>query len=234
MAGSDTWRGVDFQAAYTVALALDVLSGEEGEILAVDPGPDIVDYSTREQDRTLRVLGQAKTRSERYTWPPGELVSIIKRLAAVPDSDSASIEFVTDGALSPDTLALLLPAIARAARSEADEQDWAYLAGHDISPADEGILARVNVLSGYDTAGAQLDRAVRRVRAMHDLNAPVTDEEAERLLLLLLRAVTERGTSADAPQELTRREIGEIIGVPPETVDAALPWSPSSPNASAS
>jgi hypothetical protein len=226
MAGSDTWRGIDFQAAYTVALALDVLSGEAGETLAVDPGPDIVDYSTREQDRTLRVLGQAKTRSERYTWPPGELVSIIKRLAAVPDSDSASIEFVTDGALSPDTLALLLPAIARAARSEADDQDWAYLAGHDISPADESILARINVLSGYDTAGAQLDRAVRRVRAMRDLNAPVTDEEAERLLLLLLRAVTERGTSTDAPQELTRREIGEIIGVPPETVDAALPWSP--------
>jgi hypothetical protein len=65
MAGSDAWRGIDFQAAYTVALALDVLSGEAGEILAVDPGPDIVDYCTREKDRTLRVLGQAKTRGER-------------------------------------------------------------------------------------------------------------------------------------------------------------------------
>ncbi len=226
MAGSDTWRGIDFQAAYTVALALEVLSGEAGEILAVDPGPDIVDYSTRDQDRTLTLLGQAKTRGERYTWPPGELVSIIKRLAAVPGSDSASIEFITDGALSPETLARLLPAIERVARSEADEQDWEYLSGHDISPAQQDLLARVNVVSGYDSAGAQLDRAVRRVRAMRDLNASVTDEEAERLVLLLLRAVTERGTGTDGPRELTRREVGDLLGVPPETVDAALPWSP--------
>ena len=225
MAGSDTWRGIDFQAAYTVGLALDVLSGETGEILAVDPGPDIVDYSIRGTDRSLVLIGQAKTRVGPYTWPPGELTGIIKRLAAVADGEGARIEFVTDGSLSLETVSRLMPAILRAARSEASEDDWEYLDGHEITPAEQPVLERVEVLSGYDSAGAQLDRAVRRVRSLRDLTAPVGDEEAERLVLVLLREVTERGASRSGSSELSRDEIGKIIGVAAQAVDSALAWS---------
>jgi len=224
MAGSDTWRGIAFQAAYTVGLALDVLSGDSGEILGVDPGPDIVDYSIRAAGRAL-LIGQAKTRGDPYTWAPGDLVGIIRRLAAVPDTDGARIEFVTDGSLSPETLSQLIPAIARASRSEASAEDWEYLGGHRMTPAQQDVLARVDVVSGYDSAGAQLDRAVRRIRTLRDLVAPVDDEKAQYLVLVLHREITERGTSRSGTSDLSREEIGEIVGVAPETVDAALAWS---------
>jgi hypothetical protein len=225
MAGTDTWRGIDFQAAYTVDLALRLLSGEGGEILGVDPGPDIVDYSIREGDGSLSLLGQAKTRSEPYTWPPGELTSIIRRLADVPGGENARLEFLTDGALSPETLASLAPAIERVAGSEATAEDWEYLARYELTREQAGVLARVDIYSGYDSAGAQLEAAVRRVRALRDLTAPVSDDEAEHIVSLLVRAITERGTRRHGPCELSREQIGEIVAVPPATVDSAQPWS---------
>ncbi len=225
MAGTDTSRGINFQAAFTVGLALDVLAGEGGETLHVDPGPDIVDYSVRDASGALLLLGQAKTRGEPYTWAPGKLTSIIRRLAEVPGSENARLQFVTDGTLSRETLTSLAPAIERVARSEATAEDWQYLARHELTPEQAGMLARVELYSGYDSAGAQLERVVRRVRALRDLTAPVSDEEAEHIVSRLLHAVTERGTRRHGPSELSREQIGAIVGVAPATVDSAQPWS---------
>jgi hypothetical protein len=226
MAGPDTWRGIAFQSAYTVSRALDVLEGQLGSSLAMETGHDIVDYSSFDDAGAAVLLGQAKTRIEPYTWAPRELTAVIRRLKEVPGASGARLEFVTDGSLSHDSAEKLIPALDRVRDGQATAEDWAYLGDYGLGEADEAILAAVQIITRHDSPGAILDRAVRRIRALRDLASPVTDDEAELLVHQLHRQIEERGSRAKEDQRtLTREEIGVIVGVDPDVIDAARPWS---------
>jgi hypothetical protein len=224
MSGADTWRGIAFQAALATVRALDVLDSQLGDWLDVDSGDDIVDYSSG-SDGGLTLIGQAKTRSQPNTWAPAELAEVVRRLIAVPDGSGARLEFVTDGSLSRESASTLLPALDRVRDEEATDGDWTYLARHRLTAAAEP-LKRLSIITRHDSAPALLDRAVRRVRELTDLSVPITDDEAELRVLRLLRTIDDRGSSGDdAASRLSRDEVGEIVGVSPQVVDHARPWS---------
>lgn len=225
MSGADTWRGIAFQAALATVRAVDVLEGQLGDWLDVDSGDDIADYSTGADDG-VTLIGQAKTRAQPNTWTPAAIAEVVRRLIAVPDGSGARLEFVTDGSLSPESASTFLPALDRVRDDEATDEDWAYLARHRLNVADTEPLRRLSVITRHDSAPALLDRTVRRVRAVADLTAPIADDEAELRVLRLLRSIDERGSSADdAASRLTRERIGEVVGVTPQVVDQAQPWS---------
>jgi hypothetical protein len=225
VAGADTWRGVDFQAALATARALDVLEGQLGDSLDVDCGAEIADYSSQRADRLL-LVGQAKTRAQPNTWAPADLTEVIRRLIAVPATENASLEFVTDGSLSRESASTLLPTLDRVRDDEATDQDWTYLAGHHLTAADADALKRFSLITRHDSTNAVLNLAVRRVRTLADLQAAVTDEEAELRVLRLLRRIGEHGSSSEEKaSRLTRADVGEIVGVQPDVIDRARPWS---------
>jgi AAA domain len=225
MGGADTWRGIAFQAALTTIRALDVLEGQLGDWLDVDTGEEISDYASGTTDGFV-LVGQAKTRSQPSTWGPADIAAVVRRLLAVPDTTEARLEFVTDGSLGPQAVAAMLPALDRVRDDEATEQDWEYLAGYDIERRVTPALRRLSVLTRHDSAPALLDSAVRRVRVLADLVAPIDDDEAELRVLRLLRAIDDAGASDQAAaSRLSRAQIGSIIGVTPAVVDKAQPWS---------
>lgn len=208
MSGADTWRGIAFQAALATVRAMDVLEGQLGDWLDVDSGDDIVDYSSG-ADGGLTLVGQAKIRAQPNTWTPADIAEVVRRLIAVPDGSGARLEFVTDGSLSPESASTFLPALDRLRDGEATDDDWAYLGRHRLNAADTEPLRRLSVVTRHDSAPALLDRTVRRVRALADLTAPITDDEAELRVLRLLRSVDERGSSADdAASRLSRGQVG--------------------------
>jgi hypothetical protein len=69
MAGSDTFRGCSFQAAFCVSLGLEVLQGA-AEVLVVEGDEDIVDASLEDASGAARRIVQAKTKAEPYSWQP--------------------------------------------------------------------------------------------------------------------------------------------------------------------
>lgn len=225
MGGADTWRGIAFQAALTTSRAMDVLEGHLGDWLDIDAGADVIDYASGNADGRI-LLGQAKTRQEPYDWPPADLAGVIGKLVAEADDAPVRMEFVTDGQLSPVSANKLLPALARVREGQATADDWEYLGGHGLGTAMSASLARVDVITRYDSPSAVLDRAVRRLRALADLAVPISDDEAELRVARLLRAIEQRGAEAsDAMSRLTREEISAIVEIDVQVVDNATPWN---------
>jgi hypothetical protein len=224
MAGPDTWRGINFQAAVAVLRALDVLDGQYGETLELELGPDIVDYSSRAASGKLVIAGQAKSRAEPYTWAPGELAELIRRWREV--DGEAILEFFTDGPLSRDSVDRLVPALRAVRDGNASNADWAYLEGHGLGRDDQALIARVVLSTRQPSHGALLDDAARRMRALRDLSVPVGEDEAQDLVRELFVWLSSRGGSQDpAVRVITREEIGALVGVAPELVDSAESWS---------
>lgn len=225
MGGADTWRGIAFQAALTTIRALDVLEGQLGDWLDVDTGADISDYASGTAGGVV-LVGQAKTRAQPNTWTPADLAAVVRRLVAVPDAGTARLEFVTDGSISPKAAVAMLPALTRVRDDEASDEDWHYLSGLDVERRAAPALRRLSIVTRHDSAPALLDSAVRRVRAIADLVAPIGDNEAELRVGRLLRAIDDAGSSNDlAASRLSREQIGAIVGVSPAAVDQAQPWS---------
>jgi len=74
MAGSDTFRGCSFQAAFCVSLGLEVLQGA-AEVLVVEGDEDIVDASLEDASGAAQRIIQAKTKAEPYSWQPQEIAN---------------------------------------------------------------------------------------------------------------------------------------------------------------
>jgi len=225
VAGADTWRGIAFQAALTASRAMDVVEGHIGSWLDIDAGAEAIDYASG-TGKDVVLIGQAKTRAEPYDWPPGELAAIIRHLVAEDQRGTARIEFVTDGQLSPESASKFVDAVNRAGEDGATDEDWEYLAGYQLTPQMAPALRRVAVITRYDSAPALLDRAVRRLRALADLTAAMSDDEAELRVLRLLQRIDACGSSAtDADSRLTREEIAAVLGLRLHVIDTATPWS---------
>jgi hypothetical protein len=204
---------------------MDVVEGYLGSWLDVDAGADAIDYASGTGANVV-LIGQAKTRAEPYDWPPGELAAIIRRLVAEDQGGTARIEFVTDGQLSPESASKFVDAVNRAGEGDATDEDWEYLAGHQLTPRMAPALRRVAVITRYDSPPALLDRAVRRLRALADLTAAISDDEAELRVLRLLQRIDACGSSAaGADSRLTREEIAAVLGLRLHVIDTAMPWS---------
>lgn len=169
MSGPENLRGVDYQIACTVLLALRALADEPDALSAIDVeslDDEGEDLAIRQLDgRVLQV--QVKKLAEGYNWTPSSLRPILARFV---DQDShVDCEFVTDGSAGAEVKAL----------SE-------YLAGG--APLSKTVRAAV---TGKGLSEAELDSLVGRVSLRTRFYpsqdpahaAQLVKAEAERLML---------------------------------------------------
>ena len=99
MSGVDTVRGIGYQHAHAVLVALDVLDDLDLAGLRIEGVDDVVDIELLTVHDTVRHAIQVKTRAAPYTWSATDIVGVLCRWAALPNGTDASFEFLTDGRL---------------------------------------------------------------------------------------------------------------------------------------
>jgi hypothetical protein len=87
LGGAETWRGINFQAAFAVTRALDLLEEGLGVGLELEGKQHVVDYCIRGADGRTAVTGQATTRAEPGTWGPKPISELIRRWRELPEAD---------------------------------------------------------------------------------------------------------------------------------------------------
>jgi hypothetical protein len=224
MAGSDTFRGISFQAAYAVGLALDVLEGK-GETLVLEGTADVVDAAILAADREPTLTVQAKTKMEPYSWAPAELSKVLSGWLGTSPSQTSRLEFVTDGSLGPEVVDDLRPALRRLAEGSLGPEDRKYLKKKGLDPTEKAF-GRVAIKSRLPGGRELLEEATLRFLALHERVGQMQVEEARDVIFRLFsETVLGSGELEPSSRELSRLQIAELVGIPLETIDAADPWS---------
>lgn len=223
MAGSDTFRGCSFQAAFCVSLSLEVLQGA-AEVLIVEGDEDIVDASLEDAGGAAQRIVQAKTKAEPYSWSPQEIANSVASWTDTGD-EGAEFQFVTDGSLGPAVQKKLLPAFRRLAEGTASEDDRSYLSSLGLDP-DKPALRRVALHSRVPSARTLLEQATLRVVELRQRSSSVSVEEARDIVLRLFsEVVLTSGEGAPDRRRLERSQMAEIVGVSLGAIDDAELWS---------
>jgi hypothetical protein len=223
MAGSDTFRGCSFQAAFCVSLGLELLQGA-ADVLVVEGDEDIVDASLEDASGVARRIVQAKTKAEPYSWSPQEVADAVAAWIDTGD-DGAEFRFVTDGSLGPAAQKKLLPAFRRLAEGTASEDDRSYLSSLGLDP-DNPALQRVGLHSRVPSARTLLEQATLRVVELRQRSSSVSVEEARDVVLRLFsEVVLTSGEGAPGRRRLERSHVAEIVGVSLDAIDDAELWS---------
>jgi hypothetical protein len=224
LGGTDTFRGASFQAAYSVGLALDVLSGE-AETLQVEGDHDVVDAAMSGADDVVLRSAQAKTKQEPYTWKPGEIAKVIKSWLVGPPADGERFDFVTNGSLGKSLSEKLAPALRQVAEGTASEAARKSLADAGLDP-DDPALQRVTLHSRLPSGRDLLEQQTLRLIALREQSEPLTvDEARDTTMVLFGELVLGSGEAEREKRRLSRTEIAEIVGVDVERIDAAATWS---------
>lgn len=224
MAGSDTFRGCSFQAAYSVGLALDVLEGQAAA-LVLEGDADVVDAALEMDDGTVGRVAQAKTKIEPYVWGPKEVADAVGDWLGARPLPTAHFDFVTDGSLGPGVANQLVPALIRTAENTLTAADRKYLTRLGLDPSDPA-LGRVAVHSRMPGGRTLLEQAMLRVLPLRERVHPLTVEEARDVVWRLFgETVLGAGEENPTTRRLERARIAEIVGVPLAAIDDAEPWS---------
>ena len=224
MAGSDTFRGISFQAAYAVGLALDVLEGK-GETLVLEGTDDVVDAAILGADREPSLTVQAKTKMEPYSWAPAEISKVLNGWLGTSPSQTSRLEFVTDGSLGPEVVDDLRPALRRLAEGTLGLEDREYLKKKGLDPTEKA-LGRAAIKSRLPGGRELLEEATLRFLALHERVGQMQVEEARDVIFRLFsQTVLGSGELEPSSRELSRLQIAELVGIPLETIDEADPWS---------
>jgi hypothetical protein len=171
--GPDTIRGIAFQHAYAIMLALDVIDDPEAETLTIEGSADVVDVETARRGAALRTIVQIRSRQEPYDWPPSELAEVIRKWEEAGGGADAPLLFVSDASASPESARKLKPALERASSRQLVVDDVAYLRRLGIDPTCAGF---VEMATRSEGTGAPLAMAETRVRRLLALAAPVPEE----------------------------------------------------------
>jgi hypothetical protein len=223
MAGSDTFRGCSFQAAYCVGLALDVLEGR-AETLVLEGDADIVDAALESPQGVLQIT-QAKTKREPGAWRPQEIADVICAWQETAAATAEHFEFVTDGSLGPGVVERLAPALLRAGAGATTAADRRWLRSLGLTP-DDPALGRVRLHSRLPDGRALLEQETLRAMELRERVDRVTVEQGRDLVWrLFARVVFDSGEHEVERRRLDRAEIAEIVGVPLSAIDDADPWS---------
>jgi hypothetical protein len=224
MAGVDAFRGITFQAAFCVELALDLLEGE-AEVLLLEGTEDVIDARLSDPVGEAIKDIQAKTKVEPYSWEPADILAVIRRWAAADITDATRFEFVTDSSFGPTVNDTIKPLLLRAGEDALTVEDEAYLAKHNIAfPA--GVLGRISLRSRQPDARTILERAVLRVLRVRELVQPVSTEEAETIVLHLFKETSLRsGEGEPTARTLSRNDAALIVGVSLDDLDSIEAWS---------
>lgn len=215
MAGTDTFRGIGYQQAQAVHLALDIVEAGLGHSLRVEGMDDIVDLEVLEADgRRLRAL-QAKTRTG-TPWTPALVIGIFDKWLE-GDDDGAMFTFVTDSVLGPGAQKFV---DALDASRDGNTQGLINLVGAEKA----GRLRNSFVRVAPDTVGSLLASADRRAAAFVDplIRSAGVSEAAMQTVNTLFRVLTERAGLKDPAERIVseaelREIVGGLAGQPPDS-----------------
>ncbi len=213
MSGVDTVRGIGYQQAQAVLEAVALLDNSAAAALRVEGVEDVADIEVLDHRSRLLVGKQFKVRADEHTWGQAELVTVMRRWAAVPGAESAVFEFVTDGRLGPSGRRV------RDALRAAAAGEFAGLAAVLGDEEDAPVvvrLARAVVRQDPVRVGALLLRAERQVMSMLAAPATAADarREAEAAVNRLFALLMERAGHPDADRRVVdRAEIAAVLGV---------------------
>lgn len=213
MAGTDTVRGIGYQQAQAVLIALDLLSDEKAALLRVEGVADIIDVELLTEAGEVVHGKQIKTRLEEYTWGKAELVGILRRWAALKPRVDATFEFLTDGRLG-STGEEVRSALWNAAHG--DRGDLATLLGVGRDSVVCVAASRASIRTDPAKVSALLSRADRQLASMLPPARTRSDklEQARSGVDSLFRLLLDRAGQNDKDDRLlSRQELAEAAGV---------------------
>ena len=209
MAGTDTVRGIHYQAIRSVVTALDCLDDPDFTAIRVEGAEDLYDLEVFGKDGVLLLVQQIKTRGADYAWTKADVRCLLSRWADLKPHSQTRFEFVTNGRIG----ARLAGTLPTETPHDAIEEGLglAVVVAEDAPLAEFGRRARLVVDSATDDG--LFARAVAKVRSRlvsirGDRDA---DEQATALVDAFYRTVLTRASEHFAANRLFSRE--EIAGL---------------------
>ncbi len=225
MGGVDTIRGIAFQHAYAIQLALDVIDDPDVATLTIEGSADVVDVQLARKSPPPLQIFQIKSRQEPYDWPPADIAKVISKWQDAGGGAGAPLRFVSDGPASRETGTKLMPALERAREGKLRDDDRNYLHGLGIK---SDTAANVQLATRTDSTGALLAMGENRLRRLLALASPVVDDAAERAVDRLFRQfAVEGGQQRIERRTFNREELAQALGIDLALVDAGSAWSAS-------
>ncbi|MGP5523691.1 hypothetical protein ACTXM3_10395 [Glutamicibacter arilaitensis] len=206
MAGTDTIRGIAYQQAQAIHLAIEIVELYPEHQIRVEGMDDVVDVEVLDADGRLVSAYQMKSRSS-APWTPKPIADVMRRWADlnVPD---AMFKFVTNGKLGPgaQTLSEIL--------ANSDPDRTRQLATNlDIPEAVAERLTFARISVDLSSVGALLEAAERRIAARLDPLLRDRQVEAVQCVDRLVRVLMERSAHDDPAKRLfTATDLRELIG----------------------
>jgi hypothetical protein len=223
VAGVDTIRGIAFQHAYAIQLALDVIDDPDAATLTIEGAADVVDVELARRKLPARPIFQIKSRQEPYGWPPGDVADVIRRWQEAGGGADAPLRFVSDAPASPETATKLKPALERAAMGQLSDDDRRYLRSLGIDPE---AAAHIELATRSDRTGALLAMAENRLRRLLALAGPVADDAPGRAIDRLFRQfAVEGGDQRIERRTFTREELVKVLDLELTLIDAGDAWT---------
>ncbi|GLJ61657.1 hypothetical protein GCM10017576_17870 [Microbacterium barkeri] len=206
MAGTDTIRGIAYQQAHAIHLAIEIVEQYPEHQLRVEGTDDVVDIEVLDADGRLVGAHQIKSHSG-APWTPKPIADVMRRWADL-NEPGATFTFVTNGELGPgaQTLSDIL------ASSEPNRTDrLATELGVSEALAERLTFARIRV--DLSSVGALLEAAERRIAARLDPLLRDREEEAVQCVDRLVRVLMERAAHNHPAERLfTAAELRALIG----------------------
>lgn len=212
MSGVDTVRGIGYQQAHAVRIALDVYSDEGLSALRVEGTEDVMDIEIHDILGVVAAAAQLKSRVSSKTWGRKELLDILRTWATLDVAKAASFELITNGELGPtgNTVRTALDAAA-----DGDPAALAELLDTDPSGDVCQVLSRAHIRLETSDAETVLQDAEREVRSMlPGARTPADLEETARHIVdELFRLLMDRAARRDQAERIvTKAEIAEVLG----------------------
>jgi hypothetical protein len=221
--GVDTYRGIAYQHAQAILLALELLEHPVATTLRVEGVDDVIDVELLDDAGRLVLGRQMKVREDTRTWGQAELLAVLRRWAELDATDDATFAFVTDGRLGP-TGEAVRDALASAAAGRCDQ--LATLLDEPVGSATVRRLSRAEVVQDVATTGHLLVRAEQQAAALlpPERGEQDTLEQARRAVDGLYRLLMERACQPNPHARLVHRdEICDALGIPRDN-GPLRPW----------
>ena len=206
MAGTDTIRGIAYQQAHAISLAIAIVEQYPEHQLRVEGTDDVVDVEVLDADGHLVSAHQMKSHSG-PPWTPKPIADVLRRWVGL-NEPRAAFTFITNGELGPgaQTLSDIL------ASTGADRTSRLATA-LDISTelAERLTFARIRV--DPSSVGALLEAAERRIAARLDPLLRDRNELAVQRVDTFFRVIMERAAQSDPADRLFAAvELEALVG----------------------
>ncbi len=212
MAGTDTIRGIHYQQAHAVALAIEVIADPSLGAMRVEGKDDIVDVELWDvSDRCVRAA-QYKIRQDSRTWGVAEIVKVLNRWLNLDESETVQFSFQTNGEFGPSVVSLQQEVAAYV-----HDGIEATLATRGLVKFDRNKLSKLKLVQHDVDADAILNEAILamvRLLPAALVNGTEVFNDAQARVLRLFAEMFTAGSNPDASKRLlTRQQLADIAEI---------------------